>query len=80
MIQYVGWYQNRERIDSGALVENYTLVLELAEFDLYQVFRNETPPICPSEIFGFWDAMLDVTKALERIHCQSRLGSVQLDV
>lgn len=69
MIQYIGWLQHSERDDKGKLVAKYfTIVLELADFDLNWAFRGQASPTQPNEIEGFWVSMLDVAVALDSIH------------
>ena len=63
IIQYYGWYE----VKCGA-EHTYNIVLEYADFDLHTAFTNESPPISPSEIKGFWEQMLGLATTLNNIH------------
>ncbi|OLN86226.1 Dual specificity protein kinase TTK [Colletotrichum chlorophyti] len=71
MIRYIGWFQSTELVEEyGKQVEQeyFNIVLELAEFDLYEAIQKESPPISFDEIQGFWDSMSDISKTLADIH------------
>jgi hypothetical protein len=72
MVRCIGSYEDES-------VSSYSIILEYGQFDLYTAIRNESPPITPSEIEGFWLGMLDISTALHQIH-RLNLDSMEYDV
>jgi hypothetical protein len=67
-VQYIGWFQSRERDEGGVSSEYFNLVLEFGDDDLYTIINTFSPPISANEHIGLWERMLDISCALRSIH------------
>ncbi|KAK3392807.1 kinase-like domain-containing protein [Podospora didyma] len=64
VIQSFGCYESR--VDPKC--HTYNIILEYADFDLYEMMMNEAPPVSPNEIKSFWESMLELATTLKQIH------------
>ena len=83
MVKYLGDFEQRIRLDhlhdrqkqqmstwcnGDEPITTYNILLEYAEMDLEEYFRNFHPPFLPNEVRGFWQELINVVAALEKIH------------
>jgi hypothetical protein len=76
IVQYVGWFQCRNRdfyTVNGTCVKAdqkicYCIVLELGSSDFNEVMLEEAPPNMHPEIESWWKQLLGISEALESIH------------
>jgi hypothetical protein len=69
IVRYLGCYTH-DYGDGEALAATYNILLEYAEWDLYQAWADETnvPPVRAEEIIRIWASYFDVAKAIRHLH------------
>ncbi|KAI8292810.1 hypothetical protein K4K56_005762 [Colletotrichum sp. SAR 10_98] len=67
MIKYIGWFDSFEPVGEGRQ-HYHNIVLELADFDLYEAIHEHGPPISSEDIHGFWESMFEISSTLAAIH------------
>ncbi|KAK8134175.1 hypothetical protein PG984_006187 [Apiospora sp. TS-2023a] len=68
MVQYLGEYEIEENIDAQGVVCTSNLLLEYGDFDLEELFLSQSPPTSFETTVEFWEALIKVAEAVERIH------------
>lgn len=54
--------------------KSFNILLELGDYDLYELLHEQMPPVMAADIRGLWKSLLPVSKALDTFHRVDKLG------